>query len=132
MSTLAQDQGTNIETLQQPNEPPWMSQLTDEQKAELQQMLDSLRETGATHEETMIAISAKLEEWDIDIPEPNDQQRPEPPWMSELTDDQKAELQQYVESLRESGATPHEIRDAVNAKLEALGIEITAPPQASE
>ena len=56
----------------------------------------------------------------------------EPPWMSQLTDDQKQEIQQLVDSLRGSGATPEEIRDAVNAKLQEWGIEIPAPPQTSE
>ena len=82
--------------------------------------------------ETRLTQNYRNEEWGIEVPARDDQQRPEPPWMSELTDDQKAELQQYAESLRESGATPQEIRDAVNAKLETWGIEITAPPQASE
>ena len=63
-------------------------------------------------------------------PDPQPPSR-EPPWMSQLTDEQKVELQQLVESLRESGATPQEIRDAVNAKLQEWGIELPAPPESS-
>ena len=55
----------------------------------------------------------------------------QPPWMSQLTDDQKAQIQQLIESLRTSGATPQEMRDAVNAKLLEWGIQIPAPPQGS-
>jgi DNA-binding transcriptional MerR regulator len=109
-----------------------MSQLTDEQKAELQQLLDSLRESGATPEEIRDTISAKLKEWGIEIPEANDQQRRGPEWMSQLTDEQKAELQQLQDSLRESGATPEETREAMNAKLQEWGIELPAPPLARE
>ena len=55
----------------------------------------------------------------------------EPPWTSQLTDEQKQEIQQLIESLKASGATPQEIRDAVNAKLQECGIELPAPPQSS-
>lgn len=55
----------------------------------------------------------------------------EPPWMSQLTDDQKTQIQQLMDSMRQSGATPQEIRDAVNAKLQEWGIEVPAPPQTS-
>jgi len=131
-SAPAQDQGTPFDPQLPPNEPAWMSQLTDEQKAELQQLLDSLRESGATPEEIRDTINAKLEEWGIEIPEPSDQQRPEPPWMSQLTDGQKAELQQLLDSLRESGATPEETREAMNAKLQEWGIELPALSQGRE
>jgi len=123
-SAPAQDQGTPFDPQLPPNEPAWMSQLTDEQKAELQQLLDSLRESGATPEEIRDTINAKLEEWGIEIPEPSDQQRPEPPWMSQLTDGQKAELQQLLDSLKASGASPEETRDAIDTKLQEWGIEV--------
>jgi DNA-binding transcriptional MerR regulator len=114
---------------QQRPEPEWMSQLTDEQKAELQQLVDSLRESGATPKETREAMKAKLQEWGIELPASPETR--EPPWMSKLTDEQKVELQQLVESLRDSGATPQEIRDAVNAKLQEWGIQLPAPPESS-
>ena len=59
--------------------------------------MDSLKASGASPEETRDAIDAKLQEWGIEVPAQDDQQRPEPPWMSQLTDDHKTELQQYVE-----------------------------------
>ena len=45
-----------------------------------------------------------------------------PPWMSQLTDDQKAQIQRLVQSMRDSGASPQEIGDAVNAKLKEFGL----------
>jgi len=132
ISALADAQGTAPDPQLPPREPPWMSQLTDEQKGELQQLLDSLRDSGATPKEIRDAINAKLEEWGIEIPELSDKQRPEPPWMSQFTDEQKVELQQLLDSLRESGATPEETREAINAKLKEWGIELPAQPQARE
>jgi len=59
---MAQNQGTAPDSQPPLREPPGMSQLTDEQKTELQQLLDSLRESGATPEEIRDTMSAKLEE----------------------------------------------------------------------
>jgi len=126
-NTKLQEWGIQVPELPM-HEPPWMSQLTDEQKAELQQLLDTLKASGASPEETRDAIDAKLQQWGIEVPVQDDQQRPETRWMSQLTDEQKVELQQLVESLRESGATPEEIRNAINAKLQEWGIQLPAPP----
>jgi DNA-binding transcriptional MerR regulator len=119
-------------------EPPWISQLTDDQKTQIEQMVQSMKDSGATPQEIRDALKAKLQEWGIQLPElrggqPTNSTRPlrDPPWMSQLTDDQKVQIQQLIESLRASGATPHEIRDAVNAKLQELGIQLPAPPQSS-
>ena len=54
---------------------------------------------------------------------------PDPPWMSQLTDDQKAQIEQLMQSMKDSGATPQEIRDAANAKLQEWGIQLPPPPQ---
>jgi DNA-binding transcriptional regulator YhcF (GntR family) len=101
-----------------------MSQLTDEQKAQIQQLIQSMRDSGASQEEIRDAVKATLQEWGIQLPERSGGQRQLSPWMSQLTDDQKEEIQQLVESLRESGASPKEIRDAVKATLEGWGIEV--------
>lgn len=131
MNAKLQEWGIELPATPQAREAPWMSQLTDEQKAELQQLQDSLKASGASPEETRDAIDAKLQEWGIEVPVRDGQQRPERPWTSQLTNEQKVELQQLVESLRDSGATPQEIRDAVNAKLQEWGIELPAPPESS-
>ena len=105
-----------------------MSQLTDDQKAQIQQLIQSMRDSGATPEEIRDAVNAKLQEWGIQLPEDNGGQHGRP-WMSQLTDDQKAQIQQLIQSMRDSGATPEEIRDAVNAKLQEWGIQLPPPPQ---
>jgi len=67
--------------------------------------------------------------YSIELPAPP--QAREPPWMSQLTNEQKEQIHQLVDSLRNSGATPEEIREAVNAKLQEWGIEVPAPSQSS-
>ena len=126
LSAMAQNQG-NTDLQLPPRDPPWMSQLTDDQKTEIQQLIQSMKDSGATPQEIGDAINAKLQKWGIQIPErPTDPGR-EPPWMSQLTDDQKAQIQRLVQSMRDSGASPQEIGDAVNAKLKEWGIQIPEP-----
>jgi DNA-binding transcriptional MerR regulator len=108
-----------------------MTQLTDAQKQEIQQMVQSMKDSGATQQEIRDAVNAKLQGWGIQVPQDNGGQPRQPPWMSQLTDQQKQEIKQLMDSLTQSGATPQEIRDAVNAKLQEWGIEVPAPPQSS-
>jgi hypothetical protein len=49
--------------------------------------------------------------------------------MSQLTDDQKAQIEQLMQSMKDSGASQEEIRDAVNAKMQEWGIQLPPPPQ---
>ena len=73
----------------------WLSDLTDEQRAELQTMTEEIRN----------AVQAKLAEWGVQI---------EHGWLANLTDEQRAELQ----TMRQ------EFQDAVKAKLEEWGVKI--------
>ena len=131
LSAKAQDQGTAPDPQLPPRDPPWMSQLSDDQKTEIQNLTQSMRDSGSTQQEIMDAVNAKLQEWGIQLSERPTNSTQRPPWMSQLTDEQKTQIQQLIESLRTSGATPQEIRDAVNAKLQEWGIQIPAPPQSS-
>ena len=58
----------------------------------------------------------------------NFSQGPRQPWLAELTDEQKEELKQTIEDMKEAGATHEEIREAVVAKLDAWGIEVPENP----
>jgi predicted nucleic acid-binding Zn ribbon protein len=113
-------------------QPPWMSQLTDDQKTEIQNLTQSMKDSGATQEEIRDAMDAKLQEWGIELPTPPEHptnSTHEAPWMSQLTDDQKTEIQSLMQSMRDSGSTQQEIRDAANAKLQEWGIQLPAPPE---
>ena len=92
-------------------------------------ILLSLLVVGVTLTSSTIVSSALAEDKGT-VPNPQ-APPPDPPWMSQLTDEQKQEIQQLMDSLRQSGATPQEIRDAINAKLQECGIEVPAPPQSS-
>jgi hypothetical protein len=70
LSALAQDQRTLSDPQLPPREPPWMDQLTDDQKEELQQLVESLKASGASREDVRDAINAKLQEWGIEVPTP--------------------------------------------------------------
>ncbi|MCW4033106.1 MAG: hypothetical protein NWF08_06905 [Candidatus Bathyarchaeota archaeon] len=42
---------------------------TDEQRKEIKELVEEMRDSGATKEEIMEAIGLKLEEWGIELPE---------------------------------------------------------------
>ena len=100
-------------------------QLDETQRAELKELVDGLRESDATREEIREAVDAKLDEWGVERPE-----RPERPEGQDregrhpaLSEDQRMELEDLVDGLRESDATREEIREAVDAKLDEWGVD---------
>jgi len=101
---------------------PWMRELTDEQRQEIRDLLEEFRESRATREEAKEAIDSKLTEWGIELPDKGMHKRP--PWMPELTDEQKEEIKELVEDMKESGATKEEIKEAIGLKLGEWGVEI--------
>jgi len=108
-------------------------QLTDEQREQVRARIQELRQQGATREEIHEAVKAMLSEFGIQIPENPPQRRQGPrgdrPLFNKLTDEQKTELQQRVQELRQRGAIREEIRDAVNELLQSWGIEIPERPE---
>ena len=73
----------------------WMSELTEDQKAELEAIREEMRD----------AIKAKLDEWDIEIERGS---------LTNLTEDQRTELQAIIK----------EFKDAERAKLEEWGVDL--------
>jgi len=45
-----------------------LDNITEEQRVEIDQMAQEMKETGASREKIKAAIDAKLEEWGIEIP----------------------------------------------------------------
>jgi len=105
--------------------PPWLDDLTDEQREAIEQKVQEMREAGASREEIRAEINAMLEEWGVEVPEFHG---PTPPWLGNLTDEQRAEIDQIVQDMKEAGATREEIKAAVDAKLEEWGIEVPECP----
>jgi DNA-binding transcriptional MerR regulator len=104
---------------------PFVGCLDEEQRQELKESVDAMREEGATFDEIREYVQAYLEELGIEcqMPEQPDElhQRPE------LTDEQLEALRQLrdgIQELRDSGATPGEIKEYLDQKAEELGIEL--------
>ncbi len=96
------------------------SQLTEEQRAELETLVDGLKAAEASKEDIRAAVESKLEEWGIEFPE-----RPviSSGLANLLSDDQQTVLTALIESLKATDTSWEDIRAAVNAQLEAWGIE---------
>jgi len=100
---------------------PFVGCIDEEQRQELQETLDAMREEGATFDEIREHVQAYLEELGVEC------QR------HELSDEQLEALLQLrdeIQELRDSGATPEEIREYLDQKAEELGIELPLRRQA--
>ena len=95
--------------------------LTEDQRAEVQALADSLRTAGASRTEIREAIAGMFADWGIERPDRNDG------FFTQLNDDQRAELRALVEELRTAGAPRAEIRAAVNSLFESWGVELPEP-----
>ncbi len=100
-----------------------MANLTDTQKAALEQKIKELKEAGKSPREIHSAIGDMLKQWGIQIPQ-RPSKPPTPPWMTNLTDTQKASLEQKINELKEAGKSPQEIRSAVDEMLQQWGIQV--------
>jgi len=102
-----------------------MEQLSAEQRIELENTIDTLQKAGKTPQETHTAVDELLAKWGIE--------KPEPPFrpltreiMEQLTAEQKRQILTRIHDMQKGGATPEEIRQAVNALLLKFGI---TPPE---
>ena len=96
-------------------------QLTETQKAELQKIVQDLRANSATREEIQAAVHAYFEvqgiEWSGNRGGNRTDRNPR------LNEEQRAELKGLVQSLKESGASQEEIKNAVDSLFDQWGIE---------
>ncbi|MDA0746950.1 MAG: hypothetical protein O2954_10555 [bacterium] len=99
------------------------SLLTEEQLATLTEKIDALKAEGATSDEIHAAVHAELDALGIDLPIPGIERLG-----SLLTEEQLASLTEKINTLRAEGATHDEIRVAIGAELDALGIEQPTKP----
>lgn len=97
-------------------------QLTDEQLAELQNKIAELREADAGREEIKAAVDELLSDFGVEVPNRGNQLAER--FGDQLTEEQLAELLGEVETLRESGATRDEVRNAVHSLLDGYGVEV--------
>jgi hypothetical protein len=103
-----------------------MSRLTEQQRAEVTEMVDEMREAGASSCEIHDAVRQKVEGYGIELPEP--------PGLGlrhiteQLSEDQRREVRTLTERMWAEGAAPCEILDSVRDKVEGYGIELPEPP----
>lgn len=113
--------------------PPWMANLTSEQKQALNETVTKMQSSGATREEIRNAVDQLLNKWGVQIPQrpdigdhqnPGNSTLPPPQFMANLTDTQKQTLNETVTKMQASGATREELRSAVDKLLTQWGIQI--------
>lgn len=99
--------------------------LTDEQRTAIHEKVAEMKEAGATREEIRTAMAEMLKEHGIEVPDE---------WLSrggngyylcaDLTDEQRAAIQEKVAEMKEADATREEIRTTVAEMLKEYGIEV--------
>ena len=108
--------------------PGMMKDLTAEQRQQVEELIESKREEGASREEIHAAVAELLAGWGIEIPEkplgrPGFGRGGVPGLMKDLTAEQREEVLDLIEQLREQGVSRKEIREAVRELVEGFGIE---------
>ena len=98
-------------------------QLTDEQIAELDQLVADLRAGETERGEHHTAITEKLQEFGITLPENWNQTPGDFASQFRLSEEQRGEIQELVEGMRGEDASREDIRAAVDAKYTEWGIE---------
>lgn len=97
--------------------------LSEDQKQQVRELVQSLKEEGASREEIRRKVHAVLDEWGIELPD-----HPRSGRWSELSEAQRTELRQLVQSLREQGKSREEIQAEVKALFESWGMDVPRRP----
>ncbi len=107
------------------------SNLTDEQRGAIREKAEQMRDQGASPEETHAAVTEMLKGYGLEVPD--DWQEPHHfghPWGdlgADLTDQQRQALQEDIQDMKSRGASPLEIRLAVDEILEGYGVQPRGP-----
>jgi hypothetical protein len=107
------------------------SNLTDQQREAVKQKVEQMREQGASPEETHTAVAEMLKSYGVEAPDDwRGLGRVGHPWGdfdADLTDQQKQAVQKEIEEMKGRGASPLEMRLAVDETLESFGIPPRGP-----
>ena len=98
-----------------------MGNLTDAQRAQVQQVIADMKAGEATPEDVHAAVGQKLQEFGVTLPENWGQNFRQFAEQRRLTDEQRAEVRALVESMKAEGKARDEIHTAVAAKYEEWG-----------
>lgn len=110
-----------------------MKQLTDEQQKEVKMKMKDLRESGASGEEIRTTVHKMFKEYGVELPENSQGIRGERDSRKgrgfikvtdQLSEEQKAAIQDKVKTLRDNGASREEIHKEVITMLKEFGATI--------
>jgi DNA-binding transcriptional MerR regulator len=101
-------------------EPPFMSQLTVEQRQELEDIITSMKEDGATRLEIRDTIVSKLEEYGVEIQKPELTEEELDERLEEKIEhtEQRLEILNRVKELRDQGYSYEEIREMIQEEFD--------------
>ena len=99
--------------------------LTDEQRAAIQEKVTELKESGANRQEIRTAVAEMLKEYGIEVPDAWFNRLGKGNYLcADLTDEQRTTIQEKVTGMKEDGASREDIRAAVAEMLKEFGIEL--------
>ena len=102
--------------------------MTQEQREAVRDMIQEMRDQGATREEIRSAVAEMLEGYGIEVPEnwpgPFGFGHNRGGFWKDLNKEQRDAVHEKIKEMREEGATREEIRAAVAEMLEGYGIEV--------
>ena len=101
-------------------------QLTEEQREAAKQKIQELQDAGATDEEIREAMQQFMEELGINTEECGMRvgQKGMGGCFDQLTEEQREAALQKIQELKDAGATPEEIKEAMHQFMEELGINM--------
>jgi len=102
-----------------------MARLTPEQRQQVQDRVQELRQQGKSEAEIRTAVAEMLRGWGVKVPGQGPAGRGK--WLAQLTPEQRQQVTAKVKELREQGKTPQEIRAAIAEMLKGWGVEVPAP-----
>ncbi|NQU66878.1 MAG: T9SS type A sorting domain-containing protein [Candidatus Marinimicrobia bacterium] len=108
-----------------------LPKLTENQRTELHELVQSMRGEHASKIEINDAVSGLFDSWGLEMPDrfgKGKQSHDEPPFMSELSDDQIIKINNLRDSMHEQGSDRVEIKEAVHNQLISWGIDLPDPP----
>ncbi|MFB0517580.1 MAG: FlgD immunoglobulin-like domain containing protein [Candidatus Neomarinimicrobiota bacterium] len=100
--------------------------LTDEQQAQVHELVSGMRADGATREEIHAAVADLLAGWGIELPEDYGfGYGPQGPQslMKQLTEEQRQQIHELVSGMRAEGASREEIHTALATLFDQWGLE---------
>ena len=105
--------------------PPFLDQLTEEQRDTLHAMVEEMKEAGASHDDIRAAVHEKLEGWGIELPErPREPRGHRREVFKQLTEEQRTAVREMIREMRDAGASREEVHAAVREMLEGFGVEL--------